>query len=786
MTKLTFIPRPSQKKILETILTANKPLRVGVLAVPGSGKTHILSYLASELIERVKDNQEVLVVTLVNSAVDNFRRRVNGFIQAKGLLPGFNYRVCTLHSLAHELVRQRPALVGLSEDFTIVDEHTAQLILREVSHNWLKENISLLTDYLSAECNIERIVRKDLPDMVMSIAQNFIRQAKDRGFTPYQLEDAFRERAREEISLPLARLGVDIYREYQSRLARTGVDFDDLIRLAAQALILDPDYLARLQEQWPYILEDEAQDSSLLQESILNRLTGDKGTWIRVGDPNQAIYETFTTANPEHLRRFLRLPNVVGLSMPESGRSSASIIAIANQLIDWTMQQHPWVEARPSLSLPFVKAAPWDDPQPNPSDSPQQIHLRAEKYQPDKEIDIVTRSVERWIRENPEKTVAILDPRNVRGAEVAKTLRQANVPHVELLNSTTATRSAASVLSSILRYLAHPDDAKLLAVLFRDWNRKDWNVDEWRSIFKRIERDLKKCSRIEDYLWPRQGGFGELDELLDELGKIDTFRKRGANEANEWGEFDLPPAQTEEENKAINPLTLLTSFREAVQRWQQAAILPIDQLILLLSQDLFDKPTDLALSHKFALVLRQASLKNPEYRLANFAELLNEIANNQRRFVGFDNDSLGFEPKPGEVTVSTIHRAKGLEWDRVYLLGLNNYSFPSGELYDSYYSEKWFIRDSLNLDAEALAQLSDLINQSGYIEGESTQRARLDLVKERLRLLFVGITRARQELVITWNVGREVGKKPPNQPAIPFVALRTWWEQQKGELLCRH
>ncbi len=796
-----FIPRPSQQKILETVLTTDKPLRVGIAAVPGSGKTHILSYLASELIDRVNDTQEVLVVTLVNSAVDNFRRRVNSFIQAKGLLPGFNYRVCTLHSLAHELVRQRPALVGLSEDFAIVDEHTAQLILRDVTHNWLADNSQIMADYLTVDSNNQRIWRKDLPDLVLSIAQNFIRQAKDRGLTPYQLDDMFVEQAsclsphdRQDACptkvLPLARLGTDIYREYQHRLARTGVDFDDLIRLAAQALTLDPDYLARLQQQWPYILEDEAQDSSLLQEQILDKLAGEHGTWVRVGDPNQAIYETFTTANPQNLRQFLRRPEVISLSMPESGRSSASIIALANHLIEWTMQEHPLTEARESLQPPFVKAAPMADPQPNPPDLPHHIYLRAEKYQPDKEINTVVRSVGRWLAQNPDSTVAILDARNIRGAEVAKTLRQANIPHVELLNSTTATRSAAHVLSDVLRYLAHPEDAKLLAGLFRAWQRNDWDVHEWQPIFRRMEIALKKCTRLEEYVWPRSGrGFGELDDALGEIEKLNGARTPQALADEAMSDFESSLEDGTEDTSAdavqnkppkpIQPRELLTNFREKVQRWQQAAMLPIDQLVLLLAQDLFETAPDLALSHKFALMLRQKSLENPKNRLADFAELLAEIARNQRRFMGFDEESLGFDPPKGKVTVSTMHRAKGLEWDRVYLLGLNNYSFPSGEGYDSYYSEKWYIRQSLNLDAEAIAQLTALVDHTNYIEGQATQRARFDLIRERLRLLFVGITRARQELVVTWNVGKEVVNKADNQPAIPFVALRTWWEQQQ-------
>jgi DNA helicase-2/ATP-dependent DNA helicase PcrA len=225
---------------------------------------------------------------------------------------------------------------------------------------------------------------------------------------------------------------------------------------------------------------------------------------------------------------------------------------------------------------------------------------------------------------------------------------------------------------------------------------------------------------------------------------------------------------------------LLLEFKTLVRRWQEAAILPIDQLLLLLAQDLFDNPAELALTHKFAVVLRRLATENPTYRLPDFVEALAEVARNQRRFLGFDEDAVGFEPPPFKVTVSTMHRAKGLEWDRVYLMGVNNYSFPSGEPQDTYFSEKWFVRHDLNLEAEILGQLAVLTDGVSYLEGDPTEEARLDLVRERLRLLFVGLTRAKQELVITWNRGQQYTSKPDNQPAIPFVALQTWWEESKG------
>jgi DNA helicase-2/ATP-dependent DNA helicase PcrA len=128
-----------------------------------------------------------------------------------------------------------------------------------------------------------------------------------------------------------------------------------------------------------------------------------------------------------------------------------------------------------------------------------------------------------------------------------------------------------------------------------------------------------------------------------------------------------------------------------------------------------------------------------------------------------------------------MHKAKGLEWDRVYLMSVNNYDFPSNQPNDRFISEKWFLRTaagtaaSLNLEAEALAQLTAATSSSEYDwydEGAATLASRVDYVKERLRLLYVGITRAKKELIVTWNTGRQGDATP----ALALSALMGWWE----------
>jgi DNA helicase-2/ATP-dependent DNA helicase PcrA len=229
----------------------------------------------------------------------------------------------------------------------------------------------------------------------------------------------------------------------------------------------------------------------------------------------------------------------------------------------------------------------------------------------------------------------------------------------------------------------------------------------------------------------------------------------------------------------------LEGFREVILRWHGATVLPIDQLVLTLSQDIFTTATDLALAHKLALVLRQVADDNPQWRLPELTPSLHEIARNERRFIGFSADDAGFNPDDykGVVVVSTVHKAKGLEWDRVYLMSVNNYDYPSNQSNDHFISERWFIRDKLNLEAETLAQLTAATSTSEYDyyeEGSATQTARLDYVRERLRLLYVGITRARKELFITWNTGRKISSRDvAASPSLPFEALHDRWKSNE-------
>ena len=350
------------------------------------------------------------------------------------------------------------------------------------------------------------------------------------------------------------------------------MDFDDLIRLALLALQRDEKLLLRLRQRWPFILEDEAQDSSRLQEQILRLLAGPDGNWVRVGDPNQAIYETFTTASPQFLRRFLEEPGVQRRELPNSGRSTASIIDLANSLVTWTETQHPAKQARGALSPPLIEPTPPDDPQPNPPDDPEMIFLMGKGYSPAAELNAVIEFAGALAAGAPRRDGGGTDAAQSSAASTWL-MRPAGVGWrwwtvccAALIDPGSRRRAgqhpAASGRSDPI---TTPGDA------FRVWQRNEREDDEVLETGTAVQQAAQRLS---------PGG--------------------GLRLAARWARLAGGCVTCDEDD-----LALLLTFRALVQRWQAAAVLPIDQLLLTLAQDLFTEPSDLAVAHKLAVTLRQ-------------------------------------------------------------------------------------------------------------------------------------------------------------------------------------
>ncbi len=733
---MPFTPREEQQKVLS--YTGGT---MGISAVPGSGKTFTLSALAADLIEKLVRNsatpepdQEILIVTFSNAAALNFSARIAGFLAERGLLPGIGYKVCTLHSMALDIIRGHTQQLGIEDDFVVLDETGSEVLLQRAVDLWLMEDGRNIFDLVINPGyrpeKQDEYYRDKWRDDVTDIVRNVISQAKDYHITPEELRKNL-ELTDDRFVRPLLEMVCYIYGFYQTQLRNyPAMDFADLMFYAYRLLASDHGYLAYLQNRWPYILEDEAQDSSLIQEQVLRLLTAKSGNWVRVGDPNQAINETFTTANPKYLRNFIEKADM-NVPMETAGRSQRSILAQANRLVNYVVASHPNPACRNGLAPTYVRLTRPDDKQGNPPDDPSRIIYDPQIYSTREEIDAVSRLAVKHVQAHPNETVAILTPGNDYGKEFVTRLEDFPVEVVEVLKSTKKARASADVIAAVLDWLSVPLNRKYCVSLFRIL----YNEREKGEFYLTEADQAKVIAFLENLEHPEDLFYPMTDDGLQKV--LDSF------EADE-----------------ILKETLFR-FRYFLKRWLEGRFLPIDQLILLIGQDLFTTSEDLCCAGQIGILLAQIVRLNPELNLSSMAAEVRKIASNANLYAGLRGSDSQFDPNdyPGKIVVTTYHKSKGLEWDQVFLTSCNAYDFPDGSeaQYTNRRYKPKYVRDNLDLQAEILQALKVVsLPDSGlqYHRGEGSREAWLDSVKERLRLLYVGITRAKRGLYVSCNSGR--------------------------------
>ena len=750
---MSFTPREEQRKILS--YTGGT---MGISAVPGSGKTFTLSMLAADLIEKLlqgssgqEPDQEILIVTFSNAAALNFSSRIAAFLAERGLLPGIGYRVCTLHSMALEIIRGHTQQLGIADDFTVLDEVGTDVLLQRAVDLWLDADMrdtfdGVVDPNLRPETQDEKYREKWRQD-ITDIVRNVISQAKDYHVTPEELRSDLAQMD-DRFARPLLKMVCDIYGFYQTQLRNyPAMDFADLMFYAYKLLSTDSGYLAYLQHRWPFILEDEAQDSSLIQEEVLQLLTAKSGNWVRVGDPNQAINETFTTADPKYLRRFIDRAQMK-VPMETAGRSQRSVLAQANRLVNYVVSAHPNPACRDGLAPTYVRLTRPDDKQGNPPDDPSRIFFDPQLYSTREEVDVISRLAVKHAQEHPGETIAILAPSNEYGKEFVNRLEGFPVEVVEVLKSTKKARASADVIACVLDWLSLPLNRKYCLSLFRML----YSEREKGEFFLTEADQAAAAEFLENLEHPEEFFYPVSEDSLREL-----VAARDPDEIL---------AQT------------LFRFRYFLKRWLDARFLPIDQLILLIGQDLFHTSEDLCCAGQIGILLSQIVRMNPELSLGTMASEVRKIASNANLYAGLRGSDSQFDPNdyPGKVVVTTYHKAKGLEWDQVFLTSCNNYDFPDGSE-AQYVNRRYkprYVRDNLDLQAEllqALKVVSGVEPGLHYRRGDGSREAWLGSVKERLRLLYVGITRAKKGLYISFNSGR-FGK---TTEANVVMKLRQMW-----------
>ena len=240
-------------------------------------------------------------------------------------------------------------------------------------------------------------------------------------------------------------------------------------------------------------------------------------------------------------------------------------------------------------------------------------------------------------------------------------------------------------------------------------------------------------------------------------------------EAGQRMEAALPPVE-KIEPQDLEAIELLCGY---LRRWLRAAALPVDQLLMTVAQDLLQEE-DMARAQQLAVYVRTRADQNADWQLPELVRELSEAVQGRAGVLAEADDALA--PQPGRIFLTTMHKAKGMEWDLVYVMGVDGDWFPH-DLDARFLGEYEFLGGDPCEDAKA--ELLDLIGEIGSSRLSATDRSHAEVIAERLRLLYVAITRARRYLVLSWS--RQIPRVTRTQPvpmAEVFRQLQLYCEQQ--------
>lgn len=741
MRKITY--REDQVPIMEY-----KSGTMAVPAVPGAGKTFIVTRLVTELLENnINGKEKILILTYMNSAVNNFKGRIKKLLNEKygedaeieenlseeeineikrknkDTLRRLNnsYEVMTIHSLATKIIKENPESAMLNEEFMIADDAQRSIILNECIESYLstEKGRKYFYYFINYEKAKDKKTKKINEDKARGFEETWkqgffdlvtrsISKLKYNGITP----DILNERVNEDGYKGIMVIVSPIYEMYCKRLKLHGLlDFDDLL-INAHKIVRDDDAIReKLNKKYKYIFEDECQDSNEIQGKIIKLIGGENPNIVRVGDINQSISGTFSESNPKFFREFIESADCCH-RMDMSNRSSKDILELANLLVDYTKNSLPEIECRDALEDMKIKTVEKgkgykENPEPK-SYTINTKWLAAGSF--DDEIRETIRFVEGIKRKYPDKSIGILAPYNKDCNKIAAELKKHDLEFENLSSSSEKMRKVIDDIANILDFIIDNDNIdKLMDIIGSAFIKEE--SEEGKADFLNI---FKKFT---------------TDELIYNFDEIDL------------GIVDDSSSIFVKFKNALEKIQEIMDYS-----WNRA-----DSLVLFIRDRLDITEEEMAIAEYVAFYVKYLKREDQDVDFEYIVNVIKDRGNSSfRHILDITGNINGYEPTPGSVTVCTNHKSKGMEWDCVFMLKCTKYQFPS-DLEFKLPCQKYFLKEKYN-NPEALvaSEIEKLTN--GLERTNFDIELKLDQIREKIRLFYVSVTRAKEMLIISASV----------------------------------
>jgi len=621
----SFQPRKDQKPVLD--YTGGK---LAVTAVPGAGKTTVLQALITKLLNSGIAGENIFVLTYMESAAKNLKSRLSA--AKNDITPIEIPNISTIHGLALRIIKENGnyTKVNLGEDFEICDDLTRQRIIRET----IGELNLKYDEYEKFEKGI-------------SITKTM----------PAELKPQTKE----------GQEFLKFFAAYQTKLSQKDlIDYDDMLTLAVKILEENPEILAHYQNLCKFILEDEAQDSSAVQQRLISLLAGKHGNIVRCGDINQAITSTFTNADTEGFKHFISRSSSVEMNC--SQRCAEGIYGLANRLIEISENSEESKNSFYKIKMHGVDGK-------NPA-SETPVAARIYENESEEKAEIIN-GIKDIFQIEPTASCAILLRNNFQVAQYSSMLREHGISAI----SRTDCPSQIPIFNIILN---------LLKFCTQPWDN---------AIVQEVYNALNKSQTENLFLMNLEVPFISLDSgVLDD----DT----------------------------------LVSLHWELNYWLSQCACPVEQLALKIGE--YYAQSELERSNLYIILEIIRRFASDFSGTGKVAAKLEQIAS-RPSIAGLklftEDDTTLSTTLGGMVQVMTMHKAKGDEFDYVFVPELTETSL--GTTLKSI--KTW----------NFTAFYEELKSLNTTYSSKSVPELKKEILKENLRLLYVTITRAKKHITFS-------------------------------------
>lgn len=693
----------------EAVTYNNGPLLL--IAGAGTGKTAVITKKIAYLVtEKLAKPEQILALTFTKKAAAEMEERVDI------LLPyGYNQvMVATFHSFAEQILRDYAYHLGFSTNFKLLMEPQQIMLVRDHIFDFGLKKFAPLSDPMHFIRDLLKLFSKCKEELISS--SMYLEYAQ--GLLDKADSDTEQDEATDHMELARS------YAKYQELLAMNDrMDFSDLTMRLIEALKAKPKMLADLQARFKYIVVDEFQDTNVAQNELLKILTIKEGSSTLpqltvVGDDDQSIYR-FRGANVANMMDFTETwSSVKQIVLKENYRNTQEILDASYRLIQNNNPDR--LETKYGIDKKLV-AHQGSGP------VPQLIYSETitDEAQAVVEKIISLKNQEEGVRYS---TFAILTRSNNQAAPFINALTTAKIPYVFSGSEGLFRKTVIRDLVSFLKVLSNPAENLALfnimtsEIIGADFDQLSVVLHQAKSVNIPLEEFLRSRRDTWEKKVPHET-ITKIDQVLTLLQQIRlTSVKKTAGEIIydflKDSEYLKRLATEEKAGSALaaEKITSIANFFDRVKAFQETSL-------------------DFGLQ-----------------RFMEYLEILLELGEDQDEML----DDMDFDG----VRVLTMHKAKGLEFEYVFMVGLVDGRIPARG----------------RSDAFEIPEGLKLAKKEVEVDSDTTK---LQLQEER-RLFYVGMTRARKQLFL--SAGRDYGNKKSMKLSI-FVGEAIGQEKLQPEMM---